>query len=78
MHGGVGRAGTHPSGQGLPLGIVLRIPVLASGMGGIATRIGGQRVHQQATREWIPGDYHPLPSVEILARLLFVPVRRAG
>ena len=41
MHGGVGRAGTHPSGQGLPLGIVLRIPVLASGMEGIATRIGG-------------------------------------
>src|SRR5437016_2792183 len=46
MRGRAGSAGAHPSCQGLPLGIVLRIPVLASGMEGIATCFGGQRMHQ--------------------------------
>src|SRR5258708_7485950 len=76
-----GRAGStraHPNRQRFPLRLAFRFSVLASSMEGIATRFGGQRMHQQATRLWIPWDYYPLPGVEILARLLFVPVRCSG
>jgi hypothetical protein len=60
---------------GVPFGIVLRLPMFAAGMEGIAARPRRKRVHQQTVRRPIAGNKNTLPRGEILPRLLFV-IRR--
>src|SRR5437879_4198798 len=67
----------YPCGQGLPLRIVLRFPVLAPGVEMVAARILRQRMQQQRTLHGLAGHYEQLPHGEVRARLLFTPGSRA-
>src|SRR5688572_6123800 len=62
----------HPCGERLPLGVVLREPVLASTVPVAAACLFGKRVHEQWALQRRRGNDEPLNALEITPRLFLV------
>src|SRR6266550_3384529 len=67
----------HECLQGQPRRVVLRFELLAATVMGIATGLLGERMFDDGAVQ-AAGYRHPLDQLEVLARLLFVPIRAAG
>ena len=66
-------AAAHPGRQHLPLGIALRLPVLAAAVEGVAAGVAVERMQEQTAGGRRPGHDQRRRRLEVLARRLLAP-----